>query len=87
MGLSCFSAVSFSPSFRSVMSRQCRHFFQTYPSRCSELMTCFFVRTNRGISFMLTSIVFHVIPTALEITMVCGILVCCLLEASSKSSA
>lgn len=31
--------------------------------------------TNRGISFILSSIVFHVIPTALEITMVCGILV------------
>jgi ABC-type transport system involved in Fe-S cluster assembly fused permease/ATPase subunit len=30
----------------------------------------------RGISFILSSIVFHVIPTALEITMVCGILVC-----------
>jgi ATP-binding cassette subfamily B (MDR/TAP) protein 7 len=29
----------------------------------------------RGISFVLSSIVFHVIPTALEITMVCGILV------------
>ena len=29
----------------------------------------------RGISFILSSIVFHVIPTALEITMVCGILV------------
>jgi ATP-binding cassette subfamily B (MDR/TAP) protein 7 len=29
----------------------------------------------RGISFILSSIVFHVIPTALEISMVCGILV------------
>jgi ABC transporter ATM len=30
--------------------------------------------TPRGISFILSSIVFHVIPTALEISMVCGIL-------------
>ena len=29
----------------------------------------------RGISFLLTSTVFHVVPTALEISMVCGILV------------
>lgn len=29
----------------------------------------------RGISFILSSIVFHVVPTALEIAMVCGILV------------
>jgi ABC-type transport system involved in Fe-S cluster assembly fused permease/ATPase subunit len=34
----------------------------------------------RGISFILSSIVFHVIPTALEITMVCGILVCPLIN-------
>lgn len=31
-------------------------------------------RGTKGISFLLTSLVFHVIPTALEITMVCGIL-------------
>ena len=31
-------------------------------------------RGTKGISFVLTSMVFHVIPTALEITMVCGIL-------------
>lgn len=31
-------------------------------------------RGTKGISFLLTSMVFHVIPTALEITMVCGIL-------------
>ena len=30
----------------------------------------------RGISFLLTSILFHVVPTALEISLVCGILVC-----------
>jgi ABC-type transport system involved in Fe-S cluster assembly fused permease/ATPase subunit len=30
---------------------------------------------NRGISFMVSSMVFHVLPTALEISMVCGILV------------
>ena len=32
-------------------------------------------RGTKGISFLLTSMVFHIIPTALEITMVCGILV------------
>ncbi|ORY84119.1 P-loop containing nucleoside triphosphate hydrolase protein [Leucosporidium creatinivorum] len=31
-------------------------------------------RGTKGISFLLSSIVFHVVPTALEITMVCGIL-------------
>ncbi|KAK4688534.1 ATP-binding cassette, subfamily B (MDR/TAP), member 7, partial [Tremellales sp. Uapishka_1] len=31
-------------------------------------------RGTKGISFVLSSIVFHVIPTALEITLVCGIL-------------
>ncbi|AFR97089.1 iron-sulfur clusters transporter ATM1, mitochondrial [Cryptococcus neoformans C23] len=31
-------------------------------------------RGTKGISFILSSIVFHVIPTALEISMVCGIL-------------
>ncbi|CDS00616.1 probable ATP-binding cassette transporter protein, mitochondrial [Sporisorium scitamineum] len=29
---------------------------------------------TKGISFLLTSIVFHIVPTALEISMVCGIL-------------
>lgn len=31
-------------------------------------------RGTKGISFLLTSMVFHVLPTALEISMVCGIL-------------
>ncbi|KAI1006771.1 Iron-sulfur clusters transporter [Podosphaera aphanis] len=31
-------------------------------------------RGTKGISFLLTSLVFHIIPTGLEITMVCGIL-------------
>ncbi|KAK0611370.1 P-loop containing nucleoside triphosphate hydrolase protein [Immersiella caudata] len=31
-------------------------------------------RGTKGISFLLTSMVFHIVPTALEITMVCGIL-------------
>ena len=31
-------------------------------------------RGTKGISFLLTSMVFHIIPTALEIAMVCGIL-------------
>jgi len=34
-------------------------------------------RGTKGISFLLTSMVFHIIPTALEIGLVCGILVCC----------
>lgn len=33
-------------------------------------------RGTKGISFLLTSMVFHIIPTALEISLVCGILVC-----------
>ena len=33
-------------------------------------------RGTKGISFVLTSMVFHILPTALEISMVCGILVC-----------
>ena len=32
-------------------------------------------RGTRGISYLLTSMVFHIIPTALEISLVCGILV------------
>jgi ATP-binding cassette, subfamily B (MDR/TAP), member 7 len=32
-------------------------------------------RGTKGISFLLTSMVFHVFPTALEISLVCGILV------------
>jgi ATP-binding cassette, subfamily B (MDR/TAP), member 7 len=32
-------------------------------------------RGTKGISFILTSMVFHILPTALEISMVCGILV------------
>lgn len=32
-------------------------------------------RGTKGISFLLTSMVFHVLPTALEISLVCGILV------------
>lgn len=31
-------------------------------------------RGTKGISFLLTSMVFHIIPTALEISLVCGIL-------------
>jgi hypothetical protein len=32
-------------------------------------------RGTKGISFLLTAILFHILPTALEISMVCGILV------------
>ena len=31
-------------------------------------------RGTKGISFLLTSMVFHILPTALEISLVCGIL-------------
>ena len=31
-------------------------------------------RGTKGVSFLLTSIVFHIVPTALEISLVCGIL-------------
>lgn len=33
-------------------------------------------RGTKGISFLLSSMVFHILPTALEISLVCGILVC-----------
>ena len=32
-------------------------------------------RGTKGISFLLTSMVFHIVPTAFEISLVCGILV------------
>ena len=35
-------------------------------------------RGTKGISFLLSSMVFHVLPTALEISLVCGILVSCI---------
>ena len=38
----------------------------------SLLLNLFFFR---GISFLLSSLVFHVLPTVLEISLVCGILV------------
>ena len=46
-------------------------------------------RGTKGISFLLTSMVFHIIPTALEISLVCGILVSrtlsfCLLDVLTK---
>lgn len=41
-------------------------------------------RGTKGISFLLTSMVFHVLPTALEISLVCGILVCCALRRDGK---
>lgn len=40
-----------------------------------NLFSSILVYIHRGISFLLSSIVFHVIPTALEVSMVCGILV------------
>lgn len=32
-------------------------------------------RGTKGISFLLTSMLFHIVPIGLEVTMVCGILV------------
>ena len=41
-------------------------------------------RGTKGISFLLSSMVFHIMPIALEITMVCGILVCISLRLRSN---
>lgn len=43
-------------------------------------------RGTKGISFLLTSMVFHIIPTALEISLVCGILVCIVRKISQSES-
>ncbi|ODN94819.1 iron-sulfur clusters transporter ATM1, mitochondrial [Cryptococcus wingfieldii CBS 7118] len=47
---------------------------QFHLSRQTGGLTRAIDRGTKGISFILSSIVFHVIPTALEISMVCGIL-------------
>jgi ATP-binding cassette subfamily B (MDR/TAP) protein 7 len=36
---------------------------------------CYPVHDNRGVAFILQAILFRVVPTALEISLVCGILV------------
>ncbi|KAI9818012.1 MAG: Iron-sulfur clusters transporter atm1, mitochondrial [Phylliscum demangeonii] len=47
---------------------------QFHLSRQTGGLTRALDRGTKGISFILTSMVFHVLPTALEISMVCGIL-------------
>ena len=36
---------------------------------------CYPVHDNRGVAFILQAVLFRVVPTALEISLVCGILV------------
>ena len=43
-------------------------------------------RGTKGISFLLTSMVFHIVPTALEISLVCGILVSLAMECQSSAT-
>ena len=59
---------------RSVFTHLLRLDLGWHLSRQTGGLTRAIDRGTKGISFLLSSIVFHVIPTALEITMVCGIL-------------
>ncbi|CAO1624315.1 unnamed protein product [Jaminaea pallidilutea] len=59
---------------RSVFSHLLRLDLGWHLSRQTGGLTRAIDRGTKGISFLLTSIVFHIVPTALEITMVCGIL-------------
>ncbi|UZJ54753.1 hypothetical protein CBS101457_004073 [Exobasidium rhododendri] len=59
---------------RSVFTHLLRLDLGWHLSRQTGGLTRAIDRGTKGISFLLTSIVFHIIPTALEITMVCGIL-------------
>ncbi len=43
--------------------------------RGTRLVRCHTAMTHRGVNFMLTSIVFNVVPTVLEVSLVCGVLV------------
>lgn len=38
-------------------------------------LVCYYDHDDRGVTFILQSILFRVVPTALEISLVCGILV------------
>jgi ATP-binding cassette subfamily B (MDR/TAP) protein 7 len=49
---------------------------QFHLSRQTGGLTRAIDRGTKGISFLLSSMVFHVAPTILEIGLVCGILVC-----------
>jgi ABC transporter ATM len=59
---------------RSVFTHLLRLDLGWHLSRQTGGLTRAIDRGTKGISFLLSSIVFHIIPTALEITMVCGIL-------------
>lgn len=59
---------------RSVFTHLLRLDLGWHLSRQTGGLTRAIDRGTKGISFLLTSIVFHIVPTALEITMVCGIL-------------
>ncbi|PWN21680.1 P-loop containing nucleoside triphosphate hydrolase protein [Microstroma glucosiphilum] len=59
---------------RSVFTHLLRLDLGWHLSRQTGGLTRAIDRGTKGISFLLTSIVFHIIPTALEISMVCGIL-------------
>lgn len=59
---------------RSVFSHLLRLDLGWHLSRQTGGLTRAIDRGTKGISFLLTSIVFHIVPTALEISMVCGIL-------------
>ena len=60
---------------RSVFEHLLRLDMNFHLSRQTGGLTRAIDRGTKGISFLLTSMVFHIFPTALEITMVCGILV------------
>ena len=59
----------------SVFGHLLRLDLQFHLSRQTGGLTRAIDRGTKGISFLLTSMVFHIIPTALEISLVCGILV------------
>lgn len=59
---------------RSVFTHLLRLDLEWHLSRQTGGLTRAIDRGTKGISFLLSSIVFHIIPTAVEISMVCGIL-------------
>ncbi|KAL2814850.1 P-loop containing nucleoside triphosphate hydrolase protein [Aspergillus cavernicola] len=59
---------------RSVFEHLLRLDLNFHLSRQTGGLTRAIDRGTKGISFLLTSMVFHVVPTALEISLVCGIL-------------
>jgi ABC transporter ATM len=69
----------------SVYAHLLRLDLQFHLSRQTGGLTRAIDRGTKGISFLLTSIVFHVLPTALEIGLVCSILVRALLYGELRS--